>query len=82
MLSGSVSLIIFFSAPTVLILCYYEQIIVSFSSMCYSLAVFFFSDCTYIRTDETDETASGSDFDSFESGFGFSKINEKTGFGF
>ena len=31
----------------------------------------FFSDCTYIRTDETDETASGGGFDSFENWFRF-----------
>ena len=30
-----------------------------------------FYDCTYIRTDETDETASGGGFDSFEKWFLF-----------
>ena len=35
------------------------------------LAAIFFSDCTYIRTDETDETASGGGFDSFENWFLF-----------
>ena len=30
-----------------------------------------FSDCTYIRTDETEETASGGGFDSFENWFRF-----------
>ena len=39
--------------------------------MCHSLAAIFFSDCTYIRTDKTDETASGAGFDSFENWFQF-----------
>ena len=39
--------------------------------MCHSLAAIFFSDCTYIRTDETDETASGGGFDSFGNWFRF-----------
>ena len=34
--------------------------------MCHSLAGILFSDCTYIRIEETDETASGGGFDSFE----------------
>ena len=39
--------------------------------MCHSLAAIFFFDCTYIRTDETDETASGGGFDSFKNWFRF-----------
>ena len=39
--------------------------------MCHSLAAILFSDCTYVRTDETDETASGGGFDSFENWFRF-----------
>ena len=50
--------------------------------MCHSLAAIFFSYCTYIRTDETDESASGGGFIVSKTGFVFSKINEKTGFGF
>ena len=50
--------------------------------MCHSLAAIFFSDCTYIRTDETDETASGGGFDSFENWFRFQQNKWENQFSF
>ena len=51
--------------------------IVSFSSMCHSLAAIFFSDCTYIRTDET---ASVDGFDSFKNWFQFQQNKRENQF--
>ena len=53
------------------ILCHYEYLLWVSAACVIHLPPLFFSDCTYIQTDETDETASGGGFDSFENWFQF-----------